>query len=199
MSLSQALSRPAPLAHVASFVIDRTVAAAQRGDEVAFAALYDAHAARIHALCLGLSGDRAAAAELLQDVFVRAWEQLASFRGESAFGTWLHRLAVNVTLESARRGQRRSLRVQIAADLRVLDGTERVARFDATAPDSDPGVTMDIEHAIARLSPGMRAVFVLHDVEGYQHAEIGERLGIAEGTSKAHLFRARRLLRELLS
>lgn len=180
-------------------MIDRTVAAAQRGDEVAFAALYDAHAARIHALCLGLSGDRAAAAELLQDVFVRAWQRLASFRGESAFGTWLHRLAVNVTLESARRGRRRSLRVQIAADLRVLDGTERVARFDAAAPDSDPGVTMDIEHAIARLSPGMRAVFVLHDVEGYQHAEIGERLGIAEGTSKAHLFRARRLLRELLS
>ncbi|MES3033383.1 MAG: RNA polymerase sigma factor [Gemmatimonadota bacterium] len=184
---------------MASFVIDPTVAAAQRGDEGAFAALYDAHATPIYALCLGLAGDRTAAAELVQDVFVRAWEKLATFRGESAFGTWLHRLAVNVALESVRRGQRRSLRVQIAADLRLDDGKDANTPFDAAAPSVEPGVAMDLERAIARLSAGMRAVFVLHDVEGYQHAEIGERLGIAEGTSKAHLFRARRLLREMLS
>ena len=199
MSTSHTLPRPSPFAHVASQVIDPTVAAAQRGDETAFASLYDAHAAAIHTLCLGMSGDRAAAAELVQDVFVRAWERLSSFRGDSAFGTWLHRLAVNVALESARRGQRRSLRVQIAADLRVVDGHETSVAPDGAAPGVEPGVTMDLEHAIARLSAGMRAVFVLHDVEGYQHAEIGEKLGIAEGTSKAHLFRARRLLREMLS
>lgn len=193
------MPRPTPLAHVASHVIDPTVAAAQRGDEAAFATLYDAHAACIHALCLGLAGDRAAASDLVQDVFVRAWERLTSFRGESAFATWLHRLAVNVVLESVRRGHRRSLRVQIAADLQVMDGRDAGASLDATAPGVEPGVAMDLEHAIARLSAGMRAVFVLHDVEGYQHAEIGEKLGIAEGTSKAHLFRARRLLREMLS
>ena len=193
------MPRPTPLAHVASHVIDPTVAAAQRGDEAAFASLYDTHAACIHALCLGLAADRATAADLVQDVFVRAWERLATFRGESAFATWLHRLAVNVVLESVRRGHRRSLRVQIAADLQVVDGRDAGASLDAAAPGIEPGVAMDLEHAIARLSAGMRAVFVLHDVEGYQHAEIGEKLGIAEGTSKAHLFRARRLLREMLS
>ena len=178
-------------------VPDAIVQAAQRGDDVAFAALYDAYAPRVYALCLGLAGDRQAAAELVQDVFVRVWEGLSSFRGESAFSSWLHRLAVNVTLESKRKGQRRSLRVMIAADLQnPEDGSPALLEGPATPVDA--GLAMDLEGAIARLPAGARAVFVLHDVEGYRHDEIGERLGIAEGTSRAHLFRARRLLREAL-
>ena len=196
MSLTTALSFSAPPR--TEVPIDSTVLAAQRGDDAAFAALYDAYATRVYALCLGLAGDRATAAELVQDVFVRVWEKLDSFRGECAFPTWLHRVAVNVALESERKGRRRSLRVQIAADLRLVNGTADERAPDATATATDHGLVLDLERAIARLSPGARAVFVLHDVEGFQHAEIAERLGIAEGTSKAHLFRARRLLREML-
>jgi RNA polymerase sigma-70 factor, ECF subfamily len=178
---------------------DRTIRAAQRGDEAAFAALYDAHAARVHAICLGLSGDRNAAAELTQDVFVRVWEKLAAYRGDASFATWIHRVTVNTVLESKRTVRRRSLRVMIAADLAGLDDGTHTALPDPPAVTRDPALQMDLENAIPRLPAGARAVFVLHDVEGYQHAEIGERLGIAEGTSKAHLFRARRLLREMLS
>ncbi len=172
--------------------------AAQRGEEAAFALLYDAHSARVFALCLGLAGDRVLAGELVQDVFVRVWERLGTFRGDSAFGTWLHRLAVNVVLESERRGRRRSLRVQAMADLR--DDT-RLAMGSvpiSAAAGADPGLSMDMETAISRLPAGARTVFVLHDIEGFQHGEIAQQLGIAEGTSKAHLFRARRHLREML-
>jgi len=181
----------------ADAVPDATVRAAQRGDELAFAALYDAYAPRVFALCVGLAGNREAAAELVQDVFVRVWEGLASFRGDSAFSSWLHRLAVNVALEAKRKGQRRSLRVMIAADLESTHGAGPVL-FEGPARTVDTALAIDLEDAIARLPAGARAVFVLHDVEGFRHDEIGERLGIAEGTSRAHLFRARRLLRETL-
>ena len=175
-------------------VPDTTVEAARRGDERAFAALYDAYAPRVFPVLLGLAGDRVAATELLQDTFVRVWEGLRSFRGEAAFGSWVHRIAVNTALESRRSDGRRSLRVRIAADF----AEERPAALDGPAAPRDSGLAMDLEGAILRLPAGARAVFVLHDVEGYGHAEIGERLGIAEGTSRAHLFRARRLLRESL-
>lgn len=173
--------------------IDATVREAQRGDDAAFAALYDAHAPRVYAVCLRLSGDRAMAEELVQDVFVRVWQRLDSYRGDSAFATWLHRVAVNTVLEHARSGRRRRLRVRIAADFANI-----TPEFDAPAAAPEPGVAMDLEGAVASLPAGARAVFVLHDVEGYDHAEVGALLGIAEGTSKAHLFRARRLLRERL-
>lgn len=164
-----------------------TVTRAQQGDPSAFRELYDAHVGRVHALCLRLSGSREEAEEHTQDVFVRAWERLATFRGESAFSTWLHRLTVNEVLQSRRSAGRRSARVTLADDTASL---ERV-----TQP---PAPSLDLSHAIASLPEGARAVFVLHDVEGYQHEEIGRVLGIAEGTSKAQLFRARRLLRERL-
>jgi RNA polymerase sigma-70 factor, ECF subfamily len=163
---------------------------AQNGDTDAFGALYRAHAPRVYALCLRLEGDRARADELTQDVFVRAWERLASFRGESAFGTWLYRLAVNVVLGDRRSAWRR---------VRHEFTTDDPALFEAT-PRSPPGpaLRLDLEQAIAGLPPGARAVFVLHDVEGYQHEEIAGLMGIAEGTSKTQLFRARRLLRKAL-
>lgn len=165
------------------------VARSLRGDDDAFAALYREHAGRIFALCLRLEGDRAAAEELTQDVFVRAWRRLGTWRGESAFGTWLHRLAVNVVLEHRRSAWRRLRRV---LPLAAPEELERPAR---AAP---AGLAMDLEAAIARLPEGARTVLVLHDIEGYTHEEIGQMTGIAPGTSKAQLFRARRLLREAL-
>ena len=161
---------------------------AQTGDTDAFGRLYRLHVGRVYALCLRIEGDAARADELTQDTFVRAWERLPGFRGESAFGTWLHRLAVNVVLADRRAAWRR--------DRRVTLDEEPVAL--ASASTTDPGLTLDLEAAIAGLPPGARTVFVLHDMEGYQHAEIATMTGIAEGTSKAQLFRARRLLRVAL-
>ena len=165
------------------------VARACDGDEPAFAALYRAHAGRVYALCLRLEADAARAEELTQDVFVHAWERLRSFRGESAFSTWLHRLAVNVVLTDRRSAWRRSRRVMTTDDPAAF---ERGGDFEA------PGAGRDLDQAIAALPPGARAVFVLHDVEGYQHGEIAALMGVAEGTSKTQLFRARRLLRKAL-
>jgi RNA polymerase sigma-70 factor (ECF subfamily) len=169
--------------------VNETVRLAQQGDPGAFRDLYEAHLGRVYAVCLRLAGDRAAAEEHTQDVFVRAWERLSSFRGESAFSTWLYRLAVNEVLQARRAAGRRSARVMVADQPETL---ERAAPPPATAGGSD------LERAIAGLPEGARAVFVLHDVEGYQHQEIARLTGIAEGTSKAQLHRARRLLKEAL-
>lgn len=165
------------------------IARARAGDGRAFEALYRAHVGRIHALCLRMEADGRRAEELTQDVFVRAWERLRSYRGDAAFGTWLHRLAVNVVLSDRRSAWRRSLRVTSGGDEQILQ---------AGAAGGDPHDALDLEQAIARLPPGARAVFVLHDIEGYQHGEIAQMAGIAEGTSKTQLFRARRLLRKAL-
>ncbi len=162
---------------------------AQVGDEHAFRTLYQQHAGAVFAVCVRLSADGVLAAELTQDVFVRAWEGLASFRGESAFSTWLHRIAVNVVLAHQRTAERRERRVSLPGDLELeshgVDGP--------SAAES-----IDLERAIAKLPTGARTVFVLYDIEGYSHADIASLTGIAEGTSKAQLFRARRLLREAL-
>lgn len=163
---------------------------AQAGDSDAFATLYHAHVGRVHAVCLRLAGDAHAAADLTQDVFVRAWEALPTFRGESALGSWLHRLAVNVFLGNRRTTGRREKRVFVLAEPAVMERAQEGG--------GGPGLGMDLEAAIAGLPERARLVFVLHDVEGYQHAEIAEMAGIATGTSKAQLFRARRLLREAL-
>lgn len=163
---------------------------AQAGDPDAFRILYEGHVGRIYALCLRLAGDAARAEELVQDTFVRAWQKLPDFRGESAFGTWLFRIAVNVALAERRAAGRREARIGLTADPDALPTAGRTV---------DPGDRLDLEQAIAGLPPGARAVFLLYDVEGYQHTEISEMTGIAEGTSKAQLFRARRLLREALS
>jgi RNA polymerase sigma-70 factor (ECF subfamily) len=167
------------------------IAQAQGGDERAFAALYSAHSGRVYALALRLTSDPVAARELLQDVFVRAWERLETFRGESAFGSWLHRLTVNLAL-TERRTEVRRLR-------RVGDASEMPPDGGAAASPHAAGEDLDLERAITRLPAGARTVFVLHDIEGYTHEEIARATGIASGTSKAQLFRARRLLREALN
>lgn len=166
-----------------------TVERAAAGDPDAFGELYREHVGRVFALCLRLEGDARRAEDLTQDAFVRAWERLATFRGDSAFSTWLHRLTVNLVLGQKRSTSRRLKRVEPVDDLDSLG---------RSTPPRDHASALDLEDAIARLPDGARAAFVLHDVEGYSHAEIGESMGIAEGTSRAQLFRARRLLREML-
>ncbi len=166
------------------------VRAAQAGDLGAFERLYRSTVGLVHAISLRMAGNAALAEELTQDVFVRAWEKLATFRGESAFATWLTRLTVNVALSERRERRRREARITLTDDL------EAVAPL---VPASTPGQGLDLERAIASLPPQARHVFVLHDVEGWEHAEIARQTGLAVGTSKAHLHRARRLLREVLS
>jgi RNA polymerase sigma-70 factor, ECF subfamily len=162
---------------------------AQRGDAEAFERLYRAHATRVRAICMRLCADEQRAEESAQDAWVRAWERLLTWRGDAAFGTWLHRLTVNVVLESFRAERRRLARVSLAID---------EDEADAAIPAADPGTTLDLERAVARLPRGARTVFVLHDVEGYQHSEIAAMTGLAEGTLRAQLCRARRLLMEML-
>lgn len=163
---------------------------AQTGDVAAFETLYREHSGRIFALCLRLKGgDRADATELMQDVFVRVWRRLGTFRGDSAFSSWLHRLAVNTMLENARSEKRRTARVLSMEDTSVLPGAARSSGID---------LKMEMEEAVASLPKGARTAFVLHDVEGYQHQEIAEQLSVSIGTVKAQLHRARRLLRERL-
>jgi RNA polymerase sigma-70 factor (ECF subfamily) len=167
-----------------------TIRRAQSGDVDAFESLYRENAGRIYALCLRLEvGDTTDATELMQDVFVRAWRRLSTFRGDCAFSSWLHRLAVNTMLENARSDRRRIARVLPMDDTSRLEGAARSTGVD---------LRMDMENAIASLPKGARLAFVLHDVEGYQHQEIAEQLGVSVGTIKAQLHRARRLLRERL-
>ena len=163
---------------------------AQAGSVAAFERLYHEHVGRIYALCLRLSGDRSSAEELTQDVFVRAWQKLDTFRGESAFGTWLHRLAVNAVLSRRRSDGRRTARVVMVEDLTVYDARS------ATPPTA--GERIDLEEAMAELPEASRAVFVLHELEGYTHQEIADMTGRAEGTCKVLLHRARRMLKERL-
>lgn len=160
---------------------------AASGDSRAFERLYRKHVPRIHSLARRMIGlDEAD--EATQDVFVRAWEKLGSFRGEAAFGTWLYRLAINVLLgRRASSGRERR---------RHLEGDGWQERF-ATG-SVFPGLRVDFERAIAQLPSGAREVFVLHDVEGFKHREIAEMLGVTAGTSKAQLHRARMALRRAL-
>ena len=178
-----------PGADAASDVIG-DVARAQKGDVDAFERLYRAHSGRVMALCLRLTGDGQAAEELMQDVFVKAWERLPAFRGESALSTWLHRVAVNAFLHQRRTTTRRGAHEETSED---------IAELPAFEVSSDPGDRMDLERAIARLPAGARTAFVMHDIEGYKHEEIAAMSGIAAATVRAQLHRARKLLIEALN
>jgi len=167
------------------------VARAREGDQQAFERLYRMHSGRIHALCWRLCGGNAALAEdLVQEAFIRAWDKLHLFEGRSAFGTWLHRLAANVALSDRR------IRLRRVGNEEALDeGVERVA---TGARDVTADLSGDLEQAIAGLPERARTVLILYDVEGYAHAEIAEMTGMAVGSSKAQLHRARQLVREAL-
>lgn len=163
------------------------VALAASGDAHAFERLYRAHVPRIHSLVRRMLDDDLAD-EVTQDIFVRAWQKLKTFRGEAAFGTWLYRVGINVILgRRASLGKHRERYVDSDSSLEHLPSREE-------APDT----AMDFEGALGRLPQGARQVFVLHDIEGYRHEEIAGMLGVAEGTSKSQLHRARMTLRGYL-
>jgi RNA polymerase sigma-70 factor (ECF subfamily) len=164
------------------------VAGAAAGDVRAFEHLYRMHLPRVHSLVRRMAGGRDAD-ELTQDVFVRVWQKLATFRGDSAFGTWLHRLTINVVIER--------FRTEAARRQKLHDGEEIFETLSAPLRSGD--LSMDFEAALRKLPDGAREIFVLHDVEGYKHHEIATLLGISAGTSKAQLHRARMMLRRHLN
>ena len=160
---------------------------ARDGDARAFEQLYRRHVDRVHGLCWRLAnGDEIRASQYTQDAFIRAWEKLDSFRGDARFSTWIHRVAVNVVL-----GEKRLLKRWISFEDSGITDTE-------AAQEARPDLNMDLEAAHAKLPAGARAVLLLHDVEGYKHQEIADLTGVAVGTSKAQLHRARNLMKEHL-
>ncbi|MCP4549855.1 MAG: RNA polymerase sigma factor [bacterium] len=167
------------------------ISASLQGDRRAFETLYTRHIGRVFALCLRMTGDKRRAESLTQDAFIRAWSKLATFQGRGEFGAWLRRLAVNVVIEDARRRKRER-------------GAEIIPFVDQGLPTRGSETQLheeriDLERAIADLPRGARHAFVLHDVTGLRHHEIGRLTGLATGTIKAQLHRARKLLRENLN
>jgi len=173
---------------------DSDVARARSGDRGAFERVYRQHVNRVFSLCARMVSDRARAEELTQDVFVRAWEKLHLFRGESSFATLLHRLTGNVVLNARKVEGRQRSRYEENDEDAGMDSLPGVVGMPLP-----PGDMLDVEEAITKLPPGARRVFVLHDVEGYKHEEIAEMLGVTSGATKAQLHRARLLLREALN
>ena len=162
---------------------------ARGGDPGAFEELYRTHVDRVYGLCLRMSADRERAERLTQDTFVRCWEKLGSFRGDSRFSSWLYRMAVNVVLNDQRSRKRRHLRVESTGDL---------GRYGRAAPQGASEETIDVERALAGLPEAARTVLVLYGIEGYKYREIAEITGLAEGTVKAQIHRARKLLEAAL-
>ena len=165
------------------------VGRAREGDQSAFRALYDKHVDRIYRLVYRMAGEDDLAKDFTQEAFLRAFERLDQFRGDAAFSTWLHSIAVSVALNGLRKVDRHRKRERSLEDAaRVVPGTRQ----------RDPGVRERIESAVDELPEIYRTVFLMHDLEGFSHGEIAETLGVAEGTSKARLSRARAKLRESL-
>ncbi len=170
------------------------------GDEPAFEELYRTHSPRVYAVCLRMSGSRARAAELTQDVFVHLWQRIGTYRGDSALASWIHRVTVNLVLSNVR-GEQRRLNHEVPSEDEVGESQEQGSVQTQRQGSVQPASVLeavDLERAIALLPTGARTVFVLHDVEGYQHDEIAKMTGTAEGTCRAQLHRARKLLMEAL-
>jgi RNA polymerase sigma-70 factor (ECF subfamily) len=164
---------------------------ARDGDRLAFEKLYRSHCDRIYGLCWRMcGGDAALAEDMVQEAFVRAWNKLELFKGDSKFGTWLHRLAVNVVLSDRR--------IRVKRLKREREFSDDVERVLVGERDVFAGLRKDLEAAIAGLPERARTVLVLYDVEGYQHDEIAKMTGMAVGSSKAQLHRARKLVKEIL-
>jgi RNA polymerase sigma-70 factor (ECF subfamily) len=178
--------RPRPATDAGGDSVDATLAGA--GDTVAYERLYRRHVSRIHGLAVRMMGMEEAE-ECTQEIFIRAWEKLESFRGDAAFGTWLYRLGINTILSLRAKRGRRQDRV-VLAEAEVLEA--------AVARPTGENAGMDLEKAMRQIPAGARDVFVLHDVEGFRHEEIASMLSINIGTSKSQLHRARMLLRRRL-
>lgn len=160
---------------------------AQRSDTRAFEALYRLHIEKVYGICLRMTGNVSEAEDCAQEAFIQAWNQLKKFRGDSAFSTWLHRIAVNSVLGRMRKSKREQDRIVAVGEM------DR-----PTLETGDSGEMRDLSEAVDRLPEGARNVFVLHAIYGYSHEEAGEMLGIAAGTSKAQLHRAKLLLAQQL-
>lgn len=163
--------------------------AAEKVGPPSFERIYQENSGRVYAICMRMTGDPARAGELTQDVFVRAWKKLDSFHGRGEIGGWLRRITVNLVLNAIRSDRRRTLRVE---------PTDAPEKLEKGGREETPELRVALERAIAMLPDGARTVFVLHDVEGYKHEEISGMTGLAVGTSKAQLHRARKLLREAI-
>ena len=163
------------------------IARAQRSDATAFESLYRLHVDRVYGLCLRMTGNVSEAEDCTQEAFIQAWSKLDRFRGDSAFGTWIHRIAVNAVLGRMRKSKREQDRMQVVHDASA-----------SPVSVADTGELRDLSDAVDRLPEGARHVFVLHAVYGYSPEETGQMLDIAAGTSKAQLHRARRLLAQQL-
>ena len=160
---------------------------AQQADTAAFESLYRLHVDRVYGLCLRMTGNPSEAEDCTQEAFIQAWNKLSKFRGDSAFSTWMHRIAVNSVLGRMRKARRELDRMQAVTDISPVPETV-----------GDSGNFEDLQNAVDNLPEGARHVFVLHAVYGYSHNETGDMLGIAAGTSKAQLHRAKRLLAQQL-
>jgi RNA polymerase sigma-70 factor (ECF subfamily) len=172
--------------------MNTTVERARRGDAAAFEQLYHEHSGWVYALARRMAQDETMAKDLTQEIFIRLWRKLESFRGESEFTTWFRRMAINLCLNKLGDEKRRTARVFTTDDVTPFEAPTRPG---AQAPEAG----IDLERAIATLPQGARNVFVLHDVEGYKHSEIAQMTGVAEGTVKAQLHRARKLLQAAMS
>lgn len=171
---------------------------AQKGDAAAFEQLYRLHSRRVYALCLRMVGNTAEAEDLAQEAFLQLFRKIHTFRGESAFSTWLHRLAVNVVLMKLRK---KTLPETSLEETTEPDEETGGPRRDIGAPDVLLTGSIDrvnLERAVEQLPPGYKTVFVLHDVQGYEHNEIAEIMGCSIGNSKSQLHKARMRLRDLL-
>jgi RNA polymerase sigma-70 factor (ECF subfamily) len=174
-------------------VIDK----ARGGDVGCFEALYNQHKRRVFSLCLRMTGNHAQAEDFTQEAFLQLYRKIASFRGESAFSTWLHRLSVNIVLMHWRRKGLPEVSLEETLEPQSDDGPRRdIGKRDDVLHGAIDRMTLD--NAIASLSPGYRIIFVLHDIEGYEHNEIAEMLGCSIGNSKSQLHKARMKLRTML-
>jgi len=171
----------------------KLAARCRQGDPDAFEELYRAHAGRLYSLIFRMAGSVQEAEDLLQEVFLTAHRKLGSFRGDSALGTWLYRLAVNQCLDFLRGRQAKMARTTGSLDEEGADEPMAAAPLVPTAISR-----IDLERAIAQLPAGCRAAFVLHDVEGFEHHEVATMLGVSVGTSKSQVHKARMKLRKLL-
>jgi RNA polymerase sigma-70 factor, ECF subfamily len=169
---------------------------AKTGDEHAFETLYNLHKRRVYSLCLRMTANTAEAEDLTQEAFLQLFRKIATFRGESAFSTWLHRLAVNVVLMRLRK---KGLPIVPLED--TVETEDEAPKKELGAQDAALAGSVDrlqLQRAVEALPPGYRTIFVLHDVEGYEHNEIAELVGCSIGNSKSQLHKARMKLRELL-
>lgn len=173
------------------------VARAQQGEEAAFAALFEAHKGRVYGLCLRITGSPAEAEDLTQEAFLKLFRRISTFRGDSTFSTWLHRLVLNEVFMHLRKKRKQEASIPEADS-----SEEKPARVEYGRDDLQLTGTIDrisLSAALAKLSPGYRTAFVLHDVNGYEHSEIARMMKWSVGNSKSQLHKARRRLRQLLT